>query len=152
MKNNPKVDAIKVTFIQDVKTSGWIQIHLSAGSIHEKIMASIAFPPFEDLISFLEDILLSKFPSSFVLDEEGVLKKFNAIEHSDPEFFSFVLGFPAHVFIEGVFNKKQFVTEIYEKFSMFLMDGYIKKGWINRNEKEDLKKIELDRLKNLLGN
>lgn len=149
MDVNSTKKRITVAFQQD-EFVGEIIIDLGVDSIREKIAASFAFPPFEELIKFLEDILSNHLPSEFVLDEEGVFKKFNAIRHHDSRLFTFVLGFPAHVYMEGVFEKKQFVSEFYEKFVAFLSSSYDKNWWTNGNESLDLKKISLEKLKKLI--
>lgn len=149
MDGNSSKKRITVAF-QHAEYVGEIIIDLAADSIREKIAASSAFPPFEQLIKFLEDILSDNLPSEFVLDEEGVFKKFNAIRHQDSRLFTFVLGFPAHVYMEGVFEKKQFASEFYEKFVAFLYSSYDKNWWTNGNASLDLKKISLEKLKKLI--
>lgn len=149
MKDHSIVKTITVSFSQG-ELVGEIFIDMMVGKIHERVTASFAFPPFDEMIEFLEKILENRLPSEFVLDEEGIYKKFNALPGSAPNLFIFVLGFPAHIFIEGVFDKRQFVLEFYNKLTAFLSAGYDKNLWTNGNESLDLKRISLEKLEKLL--
>lgn len=148
MNNIIQPEQIEIKFIQS--QSGWIEIQLKVKDLQVKVEASSAFPPFEELIKFLEDIISGNLPSSFILDEEGVYKQFNALPYPYG-LFQFVLGFPVHnIYIQGIFDRKQFVSEFYQKFVEFLSSGYDKDRWTHSDDKLDLRRIHLDKLKKTL--
>jgi hypothetical protein len=120
-----------VTFIQGLRGKpeavGWISIHLGTGLQQDTFRASDAFPPFDDLVSFLVRIALGPLPAGFELDEEGVVKEWCAGPVADPRLFRFSLtrdesfdGRRGTALIDGVFERRQFVREFYSKLSRFL--------------------------------
>lgn len=157
MDTSSNVEQIKVNFRQEENTGGWIDLHVGVNTQKLCIQASYVFSPFESLIHFLENILSNRLPSIFEWDEEGKLKRFNAQPHENPELVRFFIdspshlqGFPIHTYMEGVFQKKQFVAEFYGQFVRFLSSAYDKKKWVCGKEELDLTRINLNNLKSLL--
>ena len=144
---NSDVKRIKISFVQrDVP--GWILIYMKAGEVQQEIWASYCFPPFEKLVRFLEDIMSENLPSYFDVDQEGSFKYFGALPHENRDLFHFTLYDSctrepcAHVPIDGIFEKKQFITEFIEKFEEFLSRGYDDILW----DGGDLRSISLGKL------
>jgi hypothetical protein len=69
--NKAAVLPVYVTFIQGLtgkpEAVGWISIHLGTGLQQDTLQASDAFPPFDDLVSFLVRIALGPLPAGFEL-------------------------------------------------------------------------------------
>lgn len=120
---------------------------MKAGEVQQEIWASYCFPPFEKLIRFLE-IMSENLPSYFDVDQEGSFKYFGALPHENRDLFHFTLYDSctrescAHVPIDGIFEKKQFITEFIEKFEEFLSRGYDDILW----DGGDLRSISLGKL------
>lgn len=139
---------IKISFVQK-DAPGWILIYVKAEKNEKEIWASYCFPPFEKLVRFVEDILENNLPSYVTVDMEGLFMYFEALPHERENLFHFILRDSctrescAHIPIDGIFERKQFVTEFLEKFEEFLSTEYDDVLW----DGGDLRSIDLSRLK-----
>jgi hypothetical protein len=147
-ENEIDIQKIEVLFEQP-DAPGWIYIFIKAGKIKHKVWASYVFPPFENLVKFLQDIILNNLPSYLDIDEEGSFECFKAMPHENKNLFHFTLHHPCnrescvHIPIDGIFERNQFCAEFLEKFQRFLETGYDDALWADG----DLTSIDLDTLK-----
>lgn len=106
---------------------GWVTIHLGVGLRQNTILASDAFPPFDQLVSFLVRIATRQLPATFQLDEESRTKNWYAAPVADPQLFRFALlseiwdrGRFAPVLIDAICQRRQFVREFYRRLIGYL--------------------------------
>ena len=141
------VKKIEISFVQP-DAPGWIMIYMKAGEIQQEVWASYCWPPFEKLVRFFEDIMSNNLPSWFDVDQERSFKYFKALPHENENLFYFTLNDSctrescAHIPVEGIFERRQFITEFLERFKRFLSKGYNDILW----DGGDLREISLDRL------
>lgn len=158
-----KIKKLEVSFVQH-DYPGWIGILLKvdkkkiAFGKKEEISASEVYSPFWNLIRFLENIISGNLPNSFVIDEEGIEKKFEAKPYkNNDDLFLFITSEVVYskkekskVYLEGIFDKKQFVKEWFGKFKNFISSEYNRKLWIMGHQESDLKRINTNKLKTFL--
>lgn len=151
------IQTLKVTINQQENVRGWVDIYMSFDQTEHQLKASYAFPPFEQLIQLLRDMLLTRLPSIFEWDEEGVLKRLRAEACSDPRLIQFFIespshlwGYPEEVYFSGLFEKRQFVVEFHRKLTSFLVSGYDSVRWTCGSDETDLSRLDLDSLERLI--
>ncbi len=117
------INKLKVNFSK--VGNGWIHISLEVDGKHiffqnnkDGIMASRVYSPFWNLWRFLREIISCNLPSHFRIDEEGIEKDFDAKPHKNKDLFYFSISDVVYnkkekpeVYLEGIFDKKQFVKE-----------------------------------------
>ena len=145
------VKTITVNFFQG-DLSGWINWNLTLDGVTHKLWASAVFPPFADLVRFLEDVAAARLPAKFELDEEGVVKVFSARAEVDPNLFHFALGDPEAepplTLVEGTFERRQFVTAFYTEYVDFVATRFQPERW--RDSDSSPHTISLTELKQLI--
>ncbi len=124
-----QVKPIEVYYYQG-HMSGWININITVDGIQTTLWATGLFPPFDALVKFLIAILEETFPSIFELEEEGPYKVFRAEAMDRPELFHFQLtGNGEEVFLDNVFDRKQFVTAFFEDLLLFMDTAFSEEDW-----------------------
>ncbi|MBU7024771.1 MAG: hypothetical protein HXS40_11455 [Theionarchaea archaeon] len=110
------IKKMEISFKQQDAPS-WIMIYVKVDDIQHEIWASYCFPPFENLVTFFENIMKSNLPAYCIVDEEGVFECFQASPHGDQDLFHFTLSHSCGqkscgiAPIEGIFEKKQATSE-----------------------------------------
>ncbi len=140
---------MSVEFEQDKSNPTWISLSIkSQGKIY-KIDISSVFPPFNNLINFLNDIQKKKL-SNLKIDEEGKIVEFIAKNLSkDSSYFHFVLRDALgnkEVYIEENYRRREFVKEFVAKLKDFLDNKFDEKGWM----KIPTEKIPYDKVNQLI--
>ena len=143
-----QVQPIEVYFYQG-DMYGWIHINLIVYGIKQTVWATAVFPPFDDLVRFLREVMLGVFPSEFDVEEEGPTKRFCAMEHPDHRLFRFRLtdpyAYPQTVFMDNLFEREQFVQAFYDDLIMFKETHFSEELWGDK-----LLYVSLEPLKKLL--
>lgn len=120
---NKDITAVEVSFINEGSGS----LVIKANGLTAEISISDVFPPFEEMMLFLENVVSGNLPASYVIDEEGDLKAFNAMPADHDKLVQLVIYNdlePEIVFIDSVFDKKQLVSKFFTK-----LDSFIKAEW-----------------------
>ncbi len=145
------VKTIAVNFFQGDLT-GWINWNLTLDGATHKLWASAVFPPFADLVRFLEDVAAARLPAEFTLDEEGEVKTFTARAEVDLNLFHFTLSDleaePPLTLVEGTFERRQFVTAFYTEYVDFVATHFQPERW--RDPDSSPQTISLTELKQLI--
>jgi hypothetical protein len=124
------------------KGSSMIQMYVKAGKKHALVMLSPVFPPFDDMLGFLENVQKEK-EAAFEIDEEGKIKEF--LVKNKKEGIRFVIrdGLKQEkIFIECDCSKKQFLSEIATKLKAFLGTDFDEKAWKALKAKVPYERIE----------
>lgn len=143
---NKDVKGVEVSFINE--GSGWISLVIKVNGSTAEISISDVFPPFEEMLRFLESVVSGNLPTFFRINEEGDFKAFKAMS-ADNELVHIVLYDdlePEIVFIDAVFDRKQLVSKFVTK-----LDSFIKAEWnsgrLSSEFKLRLGQLRFDRLK-----
>ncbi len=141
-----RIKSISIEFEQNKELPAWIILLISSQRKTHKIDISAVYSPFSNLMNFLDDILKKK-PSNLEIDEEGHIVEFVAKNLSTGrENFHLILrnGLRTEeVYIEGDYDRKEFVQEFVIKLKYFLDNKFNEKGWVEiRAEKMPYKRIE----------
>ena len=121
---------------------GWIRLFINSQGKKHKVSISYVFPPFNDFINFLENVLKRK-NSKFSIDEEGRLTEFVAQKFDKKGNFHFILRDelkPHYIYINGTYNTNDFILEFLNKFKYFLDNNFDEKRW-NLKEKMPYNKV-----------
>jgi hypothetical protein len=109
---------------------GWININIIVDGIQTTLWATGLFPPFNALLKFLIHIMERSFPSTFEMEEEGPFKVFRAEAVDEPELFRFRLtGNQEEVFLDNLFDRKQFVYAFYDDLHLFMNTSFCQEEW-----------------------
>jgi len=149
--NTCAISTLQVKLSQGDHT-GWIDIHLCTDDVELAISASDVFSPFQDLAEFLENVIGGRMPCECEVDEEGVVKRLNAMPLENLLVFQFRLcdgDEPSAVFIDRVFDRRQFVSAFYDELVDFIATRYRADKWTSFPV-DDLKRLDLEKLKSLL--
>lgn len=125
---------------------GFAEIDFTAGRQRIVLEASIARPPFEDLVRFLEEIAAGALPSLFELDDDGTTRQVVALPLTDASLFRFTLppGFTVDT------SRRAFTAEVYQQLTRFVASAYDADAWCQGEALYDLKRLDLHRLEWLL--
>lgn len=152
----PKIQRIRFSINLANQQAGWVYCYVLVDKVKHKLAASNVTPskPFADLVNFLDAIVAGKLPAYFVWDEEGRYKYLRASRKSKSTVRFLVLRThdyrrkpkPDELLIDGVFDKRQFVSAFYKmlrKFSQQVPNA--QDEWSLITEQLDALKAQLDK-------
>ncbi len=138
------IKTIKVFFEQDEVI--WVYLFISSGNQVVKIDLSPVFPPFNDILNFLENIL-NKKETKIEIDEEGIITELHATHFKKGNFY-FVLIKNAlrknPYTLEGEYEINNFVFEFANKFSRFIKRDFDINSW--KKYKVQIDKVKLNNI------
>ena len=129
--------------------NGWINLKISDSTLSDKIHISIVYPPFNNLLNFLEDIIIKK-ESKIKIDEEGNFKIIEVKNTKTEDNIKMSIqnsSAKPNKSIEGIFNRQQFVNEFLNKIVLF-EKTFNKKHWNGEVKGED---INFDRARKMIN-
>ncbi len=125
-----QVKPVEVYYYQG-HMSGWININITVDGIQTTLWATSLFPPFDALARFLTNILEGSFPARFELEEEGPYKvlQAEAVEENSELFHFHMTGNGEEVFLDNLFDRKQFVLAFFDDLIQFLDTAFYEEDW-----------------------
>ena len=123
--------SFSVFFHQDKKSHGWIRLIVQINRKTNRISLSSVYPPFQDLVDFLQDVLNNK-NTNLHIDQEGSHAYFNVKKLNDDEILLSIKNDSNKnpFFAKIRCNKFKLAEEIIKKLIDFIKNEYNEAKWL----------------------
>lgn len=123
---------------------GWIDMSLKWNNHEITINTSSVYSPYKSLVRWIENINQGKLPCQIDIDDESDIFKLKAYPVDNKELFYLIIENTCDkdnkIYLEGLFNKGEFIAEFSYKFRHFLTTEYDNEYWTDDDE-DDLSKL-----------
>lgn len=123
---------------------GWIDMSLKWNNHEITINTSTVYSPYKSLVLWIENINQGKLPCQIEIDDESDIFRLKAYPEDNKELFYLIIENTCDkdnkVYLEGLFNRKEFIAEFCSKFRHFLTREYDNEYWTDDDE-DDLSKL-----------
>lgn len=123
---------------------GWIDMALKWNNNEIMINTSSVYSPYKSLVRWIENINQDKLPCQVDIDDESDIFKLKAYPADNKELFYLIIENTCDkdnkIYLEGLFNKREFIAEFSYKFRHFLTTEYDNEYWTD-DEEDDLSKL-----------
>ncbi|KXK28491.1 MAG: HIRAN domain protein [Candidatus Brocadia sinica] len=123
---------------------GWIDMALKWDNDEITINTSSVYSPYKSLVTWIENINQGKLPCQLDIDDESDIFRLKAYPVDNKELFYLIIentyDKDNRIYLEGLFNRGEFIGEFCYKFRHFLTTEYDNEYWTDDDE-DDLSKL-----------
>lgn len=123
---------------------GWIDMALKWDNDEITINTSSVYSPYKSLVTWIENINQGKLPCQIDIDDESDIFRLKAYPVDNKELFYLIIentyDKDNRIYLEGLFNRGEFIGEFCYKFRHFLTTEYDNEYWTDDDE-DDLSKL-----------